>query len=85
MLRNFEKQYTNLLVSRIVQLKENEFFVYKNKVLQLRLLRVQNPNDKVITLKHSIAETRYRQLKKTTQDLRRLEIRLKKVENISGE
>jgi len=85
MLRNFENQDANLLVSRIAQLKESEFFVYKNKVFKLRLLRVQNPNDKVITLKHTIAETRYRRLKKTIQDLRRLEIRLKKVENISGE
>tara|TARA_Y100000815_G_scaffold72369_1_gene61096 strand:+ start:770 stop:1003 length:234 start_codon:yes stop_codon:yes gene_type:complete len=72
MIENFDIN-TKKMVQFLSELKEKELVQCKDKIVQLKRMLVQNPNDSVNEYKYQLAQIRYDQLKRTTKGLKQLE------------
>ena len=73
MADSLEIKKTTKLVYFIAQIKETEISFYERKVIQLKEIMDQDPNNSINEYKYNLAKMRYDQLKRTTKGLRRLE------------
>jgi hypothetical protein len=68
-----EIERTTRLVYSLAKLKKREIQLYELKMLQLKEVFRQNPNNSMSEYKYDLAKTRYDQLKRTFIELRCLE------------
>ncbi|NCO64072.1 MAG: hypothetical protein GW839_12595 [Flavobacteriales bacterium] len=74
-----EVNKTKEFVHYMAVLKEIEINYYKNKIFNLNELIQQNPDNLIFKIKHQMALKRFKKLKKTFDDLKRLKKELKKI------
>jgi hypothetical protein len=73
---NQKTKHTRLLVSLIVNIKDDEIEQSKAKVEKLSLLVQSHPNNKLYELRYKLANRRFEHLLKTSNDLKFLQSEL---------
>lgn len=74
-----ELKRTTALLYTLAIIKEKEISQYESKILQLKEILTQDPNNAVNTYKYNLAKMRYEQLQRTNKGLRRLKQKLEKL------
>ena len=78
MTYSLEIEKTTRLVYSLAMIKENEIRLYEQKMLQLREVVNQHPNNLINEYRYNLAKTRHDQLKRTIKGLRRLEQKIER-------